>query len=156
MPGSVYQGSCNIPGNLDPKFGSRNVKVCKGQTRGKKIKLNSIILPTAVTTMVKCNVKMLQILRKIFLQKNILSWQPFFFWKQIAKTHHNCLQYESVLKIWYFHIFEYLQIWLKFFWTIITWATSQNCKRQKKNCHKFANVLGILHSSGDLHDEHTV
>jgi hypothetical protein len=140
MPSSMYQGSCNIPGNLDPHFGSRNVKVCKGQTKGKNFKLNSIILPTALTTMVKYNVKMLQILRKIFLQKSILSWQPFFFWNFFAKTHHNCLQYERVLKIWYFHIFEYLQIWLKILMSYHHLSNITKLQKTKKS-HKFANVL---------------
>jgi len=74
MPGSMYQGSCNIPGNLDPTFGSRNVKVCKGQTRGENLNETVLFYQLQLTTMVKYNVKMLQILRKImFLQKNILS-----------------------------------------------------------------------------------
>jgi hypothetical protein len=37
----------------------------------------------------------------------------YIYIKQINLNHHDCLQYEKVLKIFYFWYFEYSQIWLK-------------------------------------------
>jgi hypothetical protein len=58
---------------------------------------------------------------KNILQTDSLSqvpWSIEYFWSkynflQIPQNCLNCLQYKRVLKISYFHIFEYHQIWLK-------------------------------------------
>ncbi len=46
--------------------------------------------------------------------------------KFLFKNHHDCLQFERMLKIFLLPCFEYHQIWLNILWTMATSATSQS------------------------------
>ncbi len=77
------------------------------------------VQPLLVTDSEKCSLPsdffwwIFSILQKVFWKKNILSQIPFletkeivkkiFFIKNFTKNRHNCLQYERMLKIFYFH-----------------------------------------------------
>jgi hypothetical protein len=89
------------------------------------------------------------ILQKGFLKKYIL-WQILCFFpkkpvtkkpKEIAKSCHNCLKHESVLKIFYFHILnitKFVQIYL---WMIITKATPQKTHTHTIGMHSCKGYL---------------
>jgi hypothetical protein len=51
-------------------------------------------------------------MKNIFEKNNTLLQNSLFFGTKIAKNHHNCLEYEKVLKIFLLSNFEYSQIWL--------------------------------------------
>jgi len=73
------------------------------------------------------------------LWKNILLQVPclleFSFPKknslQIYKNHHNCLQYERVLKNFYFHILNIAKFGQIYLWTIAIWETSKNLEKDQ-------------------------
>jgi hypothetical protein len=80
----------------------------------------------------------------LFFEKKIILWNlkfkifyhTFLFintknGKTYLKVCHNCLQYEKVFKILYFHILNIVKFGKIYLWTIATWITSQICKNKK-------------------------
>jgi hypothetical protein len=62
------------------------------------------------------------------VQNSLIFWKNFMK-KNVPKICDNCLQYEMILKILYFHILNITQNWTCI-WTIVTWATSQNWEKE--------------------------
>jgi hypothetical protein len=63
-----------------------------------------------------------------------------FFWTKPPP--HNCLEYDRVLKISYFHILNIANFGYIYLWMIATWATSQNWKKNKiKHCPNPFNFI---------------
>ncbi len=82
--------------------------------------------------------------KKLYCHKFSVSREKKKLVEKITQNCHNCLQHESVLKIFLLSYFEYRQIWLNITLDdLATWATSQIWKKKNFSHH-------YIHASNKL------